>query len=544
MANDFVRNIKDVRNINKLSPNITTENDLISTIDGEVYVRTKKGYKNITEVKQGEKGDPFKFTDFTPEQLEEIKGEKGDPFQYEDFTAEQLESLKGDKGEINSNDINRSIIAKSTTNKPMVTFIDDDGRTEVLEKWEPILKEKGNKLTVAVIGSWVDNKENTVMQWDTIHRLKEQYGLEFVNHTYEHKHAQQLTDEEIENEFRENKKILQREKLTHDIIVQPFGENTDSVRRISRDYAKANVSTKEGINTLPLDTFRLFRITLGEDLYTTFEEYKEILDEAISKNGWIIFKSHSQYESFNENQLQLIRQIIDYCRENGFIEASMEEGLEDRGNLIDVGDYTLRAKDSDYYILDKNGDIHSRKYEKHYNTLKYNSVSFSTPATNFADRTTSSVAIVSSNSQGFPNNSAGQLITTKSESIGLSYQLYMVNNSNEIYKRRWDHTTSEWTSFELITPVIKELKTRQYTNNTTLKGQNTADVVITNTVLDGMNFDVGDTITATTETALPNGVMYNVFITEKNKITVRYSNITTEQIVIPATFYNFRITYK
>src|SRR5699024_7649994 len=50
MANDFVRNIKGVRNINKLSRNITTENDLISTTDGEVYVVTKKGYKNITNV--------------------------------------------------------------------------------------------------------------------------------------------------------------------------------------------------------------------------------------------------------------------------------------------------------------------------------------------------------------------------------------------------------------------------------------------------------------------------------------------------------------
>src|SRR5699024_5662307 len=50
MASDFVRNIKGVRNINKLSSNITTENDLISTIDGEVYVVTKKGYKNITNV--------------------------------------------------------------------------------------------------------------------------------------------------------------------------------------------------------------------------------------------------------------------------------------------------------------------------------------------------------------------------------------------------------------------------------------------------------------------------------------------------------------
>lgn len=54
MANDFVRNIKGIRNIDILSPNITTENDLISTSDGEVYVVTNKGYRKITGVETKE----------------------------------------------------------------------------------------------------------------------------------------------------------------------------------------------------------------------------------------------------------------------------------------------------------------------------------------------------------------------------------------------------------------------------------------------------------------------------------------------------------
>lgn len=51
---------------------------------------------------KGDKGDPFLYSDFTPEQLEalKVKGDKGDPFLYEDFTPEQLEALKvkGDTG--------------------------------------------------------------------------------------------------------------------------------------------------------------------------------------------------------------------------------------------------------------------------------------------------------------------------------------------------------------------------------------------------------------------------------------------------------------
>lgn len=47
----------------------------------------------------GIKGNAFLYTDFTPEQIENLKV-KGDPFVYTDFTPEQIEALKvkGDTG--------------------------------------------------------------------------------------------------------------------------------------------------------------------------------------------------------------------------------------------------------------------------------------------------------------------------------------------------------------------------------------------------------------------------------------------------------------
>lgn len=44
-------------------------------------------------------GDPFTFAMFTPEQLEGLKV-KGDPFIYSDFTPEQLAALKGNTGDL------------------------------------------------------------------------------------------------------------------------------------------------------------------------------------------------------------------------------------------------------------------------------------------------------------------------------------------------------------------------------------------------------------------------------------------------------------
>lgn len=59
---------------------------------GVEYYKGERGPK-------GDKGDAFKYEDFTPEQLESLRGPKGDAFTYEDFTQEQLNALKGPAGE-------------------------------------------------------------------------------------------------------------------------------------------------------------------------------------------------------------------------------------------------------------------------------------------------------------------------------------------------------------------------------------------------------------------------------------------------------------
>lgn len=50
----------------------------------------------------GPKGEPFKYSDFTQEQLNALKGPKGDkgePLRFEDLTESQKQQLKGPKGD-------------------------------------------------------------------------------------------------------------------------------------------------------------------------------------------------------------------------------------------------------------------------------------------------------------------------------------------------------------------------------------------------------------------------------------------------------------
>lgn len=52
-------------------------------------------WKNLKRHTQGLKGDPFTYSDFTPEQLAKLKGEKGDSVQYDDsYLKDEINRLR------------------------------------------------------------------------------------------------------------------------------------------------------------------------------------------------------------------------------------------------------------------------------------------------------------------------------------------------------------------------------------------------------------------------------------------------------------------
>lgn len=85
----------------------------VNKIEGQSFAQKSElsDYVKKTEINQyvsstqgppGPKGEPFKYSDFTQEQLNALKGprgDKGEPFKYSDFTAEQLLALRGPKGD-------------------------------------------------------------------------------------------------------------------------------------------------------------------------------------------------------------------------------------------------------------------------------------------------------------------------------------------------------------------------------------------------------------------------------------------------------------
>ena len=50
MASKFVRSVKDIYNLQNFNTNLVDENDILSTVDGDVYIYTKDGFLHLESI--------------------------------------------------------------------------------------------------------------------------------------------------------------------------------------------------------------------------------------------------------------------------------------------------------------------------------------------------------------------------------------------------------------------------------------------------------------------------------------------------------------
>lgn len=338
---------------------------------------------------------------------------------------------------------NRELISRRNR-KPMITIIDDDGRTTVLDKWVPILQEKNFKMDIAVITGWVGN--TNYMTWEQLEHLKREYNVDLVNHTHTHPYLGNLeTEAEVREQFQKSTDILKSRGHSYDIMVYPYGSNSPIVRQVAREYCRAGVYTLGGVTTPPLETFRLPRQELlpSSGSMDEIEEYTKYIDEAIEKNGWIIFMSHSQYKSFDAEK---IKAIIDYANFKGVEWVHTKEGLDRIGNLIDLGDYVSRASNVGYTILDADGQFHSNNYN-FVSSMVNNSVTLDTSISELPEGL--SRAIFYGSSHNFPTTS-GMVFSNVSHSNPIySWQMLISTVGNEMYKRQ-GNSDGTWREFTTV----------------------------------------------------------------------------------------------
>src|SRR5690606_33084996 len=126
-------------------------------------------------------------------------------------------------------------------------------------------------------------------------------GVEFVSHSHSHGYLGDFTEQELRTDFELSQAFLKQHGLTHDVLVYPYGSQSNLLRRVAREYFSCGVDIINGYNTPPLATYRIQRMSWNK---TTLEEYKAVVDEVITNGGWLIWMTHSQYPEFTGEQLE------------------------------------------------------------------------------------------------------------------------------------------------------------------------------------------------------------------------------------------------
>lgn len=91
MASRFVRSTRQVQDINNYPTHISEENDLISTINGEVYIKTINGYEKITGIKNIQSEN-----DGLKKEIKNLKSENTKIKNKNNSLEERIEKLESD----------------------------------------------------------------------------------------------------------------------------------------------------------------------------------------------------------------------------------------------------------------------------------------------------------------------------------------------------------------------------------------------------------------------------------------------------------------
>ena len=421
--------------------------------------------------------------------------------------------------------MNKELIGKRKR-KPIMTFVDDDGRVENIEKWRQTVIDKNIPLSIGLITNWIG--KDSFLTIDQIMELKD-LGVEFTSHTHNHILLENFSESVIREDFENSKAILNNYGLVDDILVYPGGSQSKLVREVAREYFRCAVSTAEAQNTPPLKTFSLNRKTLADTGYNTLEYYKQQVDDVVANNGWLIWKSHSHYESFDATQVGYIRELIDYAREKGVEIVGVSDGLDIYGNIIDTGDYVSKATGAEYTILDNEGLLHSKTNSKDFRYIwNFGSVS-TTPINSYQTGKTLEM-ILSPQATGFPKNKGGTLETYKLAQDYYSYQIYNIWDTTEVYKRVWNRKALDWGSWNRIdaTRLNEQI---QASVNSDIPANGFKEISVTNVEVSN-----NDNIIVTPRAGLEPGLMYVSFIGGTNNIRIRLFNMTANLISVSRSF--------
>ena len=218
--------------------------------------------------------------------------------------------------------------------RPLLTFIDDDGYAESGTIWEDICKTCNIPVTMALVTGTVGTGGK--MEWSKIERLNN-IGFEFISHTHNHIYLGEntLTEQEIIADFEASIAALKEHGCQPNYLVYPYTTITTRNKGIVNDYFALGIGLDNVWNVAYIDNTNVKRlnVTSGTEekeidgqmvevnSYRTLDSFKSYMDATIRDNGWLVVMTHLRNTAvsdgyyYDSDARDLMISYINYAKE-------------------------------------------------------------------------------------------------------------------------------------------------------------------------------------------------------------------------------------
>ena len=232
----------------------------------------------------------------------------------------------------------------SRHDKPIITFVDDDGRNEYLTVLKPVFDNHGVKGTIAMIVSNVGTNPN-FLTLEQLNSLKND-GYDIVSHTYSHSESifnplqnTGVTEEQIYNDLVTARRWLDDNGFNSECLIFPWGSYGNKKGKFIHQAIKAGYqfscdATGQSNNGSVINTYWLDRPFILDSRDLSY--YKNLIDSCIKSNGWLILSTHCYNETEMPNT-ELLESILDYIQEKGVEIMTFKNASAIKKNICSIG---------------------------------------------------------------------------------------------------------------------------------------------------------------------------------------------------------------
>lgn len=237
--------------------------------------------------------------------------------------------------------------------KAIVSFVDDDCRSEAYTVLFPLVQELGMPYTVACpAGLMGKNGRMTVEQLQEMARS----GVTVACHTMTETDMEQDTPETLEATLQQFEAEMRRWGIrgVRSYAYVNGRYKADCLNTVKKHF-DLGLTVEKGVNQIPYESCRMKRVEVfPKNKSYTLEDVKAWVDKTVQDGGWLILMTHAWYTTFDAAQL---KELVGYIRASGAELMDLYDALDATGNVVEAGDYQKPGADAaePFFVVDADG---------------------------------------------------------------------------------------------------------------------------------------------------------------------------------------------